>query len=209
MPRNSKLLVCKTIKKLRNIYSLFHSITINTIIGFCYVNDIVIGILELLKYHPRVLYIDIDVHHGDGVQEAFYLTDRVMTVSLHKYGNCFFPGTGDMYEIGAECGRYYSVNVPLKEGIDDESYLEVTLISFNNLISVQQIPILRFFQLFKPVIRNVMDFYRPTAIVLQCGADSLAGDRLGCFSLTTRGHGECVRFVRDFGVPTLVVGGGG
>ena len=62
--------------------------------GFCYVNDIVIAILELLKYHPRVLYVDIDIHHGDGVQEAFYLTDRVMTVSFHKYGNLFFPGTG-------------------------------------------------------------------------------------------------------------------
>ncbi|XP_026740888.1 histone deacetylase 3 [Trichoplusia ni] len=155
--------------------------------GFCYVNDIVIAILELLKYHPRVLYIDIDVHHGDGVQEAFYLTDRVMTVSFHKYGNYFFPGTGDMYEIGAESGRYYSVNVPLKEGIDDQSYVQV----------------------FKPVISNVMEFYRPTAIVLQCGADSLAGDRLGCFSLTTRGHGECVKFVKNLNVPTLVVGGGG
>lgn len=96
--------------------------------GFCYVNDIVIAILELLKYHPRVLYIDIDVHHGDGVQEAFYLTDRVMTVSFHKYGNYFFPGTGDMYEIGAESGRYYSVNVPLKEGIDDQSYVQVCMI---------------------------------------------------------------------------------
>lgn len=155
--------------------------------GFCYVNDIVIAILELLKYHPRVLYIDIDVHHGDGVQEAFYLTDRVMTVSFHKYGNYFFPGTGDMYEIGAETGRYYSVNVPLKEGIDDQSYVQV----------------------FKPVISNVMEFYRPTAIVLQCGADSLAGDRLGCFSLSTRGHGECVKFVKNLHVPTLVVGGGG
>lgn len=155
--------------------------------GFCYVNDIVIGILELLKYHPRVLYIDIDVHHGDGVQEAFYLTDRVMTVSFHRYGNWFFPGTGDMYEIGAESGRYYSVNVPLKEGIDDQSY----------------------YQVFKPVISNVMEFYRPTAIVLQCGADSLAGDRLGCFSLSSKGHGECVNFVKDFCVPTLVVGGGG
>lgn len=51
--------------------------------GFCYVNDIVIGILELLKQHERVLYIDIDVHHGDGVEEAFYLTNRVMTLSLH------------------------------------------------------------------------------------------------------------------------------
>ena len=59
------------------------------------------------QVHPRVLYIDIDIHHGDGVQEAFYLTDRVMTVSFHKYGNYFFPGTGDMYEIGAEMGRYY------------------------------------------------------------------------------------------------------
>lgn len=64
-------------------------------------------------------------------------------------------GTGDMYEIGAESGRYYSVNVPLKEGIDDNSY----------------------WQVFKPVISNVMDFYQPTAIVLQCGADSLANDR--------------------------------
>lgn len=53
----------------------------------------------------QVLYIDIDVHHGDGVQEAFYLTDRVMTVSFHKYGSYFFPGTGDMYEIGADSGR--------------------------------------------------------------------------------------------------------
>lgn len=59
--------------------------------GFCYVNDIVLGILELLKYHQRVLYIDIDVHHGDGVEEAFYTTDRVMTVSFHKYGE-YFPG---------------------------------------------------------------------------------------------------------------------
>uniref|UniRef100_A0A915ICD5 Histone deacetylase 3 n=1 Tax=Romanomermis culicivorax TaxID=13658 RepID=A0A915ICD5_ROMCU len=61
--------------------------------GFCYVNDIVIAILELLKYHTRVLYVDIDIHHGDGVQEAFYLTDRVMTVSFHKFGSLFFPGT--------------------------------------------------------------------------------------------------------------------
>ena len=59
------------------------------------VNDIVLAILELLKYHQRVLYIDIDNHHGDGVEEAFYTTDRVMTVSFHKYGE-YFPGTGDL-----------------------------------------------------------------------------------------------------------------
>ncbi len=73
-----------------------------------------------IRHHPRVLYIDIDIHHGDGVEEAFYLTDRVLTVSFHKYGNQFFPGTGNMYEIGAGKGKYYSVNVPLKDGIDDE-----------------------------------------------------------------------------------------
>lgn len=102
--------------------------------------------INLFRYHERVLYIDIDVHHGDGVQEAFYFTDRVMTVSFHKYGNNFFPGTGlsrirtkkksinifagSMYEIGAETGRYYSINVPLREGITDdgEYILELHLI---------------------------------------------------------------------------------
>ncbi|XP_067662888.1 histone deacetylase 3-like [Haliotis asinina] len=155
--------------------------------GFCYVNDIVIAILELLKYHPRVLYIDIDIHHGDGVQEAFYLTDRVMTVSFHKYGNFFFPGTGDMYELGAESGRQYSVNVPLKEGIDDTTYMQV----------------------FKPVIASVMEFYQPTCVVLQCGADSLGSDRLGCFNLSIKGHGECVKVVKEYGLPMMVLGGGG
>ena len=68
--------------------------------GFCYVNDIVLAILELLKYHQRVLYIDIDIHHGDGVEEAFYTTDRVMTVSFHKYGE-YFPVLGSFYELSS------------------------------------------------------------------------------------------------------------
>jgi len=65
-----------------------------------------------------VLYIDIDIHHGDGVEEAFYCTDRVMTVSFHKYGD-FFPGTGNIKDVGSKAGKHYSVNVPLEEGIDD------------------------------------------------------------------------------------------
>ena len=89
--------------------------------GFCYVNDIVLAILELLKYHARVLYIDIDIHHGDGVEEAFYCTDRVMTASFHKYGD-FFPGTGNIKDVGEKAGKYFSVNCPLKEGMDDASY---------------------------------------------------------------------------------------
>ena len=75
--------------------------------GFCYVNDTVLAILELLKHHARVLYLDIDIHHGDGVEEAFYTTDRVMTVSFHKFGDFFFPGTGDVKDVGVKQGKYY------------------------------------------------------------------------------------------------------
>lgn len=155
--------------------------------GFCYINDIVLAILELLRYHPRVLYIDIDVHHGDGVQDAFYYTDRVMTVSFHKYGGGFFPGTGDINEIGLKKGKYYSVNVPLRDGIDDTTYAHI----------------------FEPVISDVIEYFRPTAIVLQCGADSLRGDRIGTFNLSINGHSSCVKYVSSFGIPLLVVGGGG
>ena len=65
--------------------------------------------------------MDIDIHHGDGVEEAFLETDRVMTVSFHKYGD-FFPGTGALDDTGHQGGKYYSVNVPLQEGMDDDSY---------------------------------------------------------------------------------------
>ncbi|KAK9734534.1 hypothetical protein RND81_04G146300 [Saponaria officinalis] len=155
--------------------------------GFCYINDLVLGILELLKYHARVLYIDIDVHHGDGVEEAFYRTDRVMTVSFHKYGDNFFPTTGDVKKTGEREGKYYAVNVPLRDGIDDNSFTG----------------------LFKTIILKVVEFYQPGVIVLQCGADSLAGDKLGCFNLSIDGHAECVRFVKDFNLPLLITGGGG
>jgi histone deacetylase 1/2 len=154
--------------------------------GFCYVNDIVLAILELLKYHQRVLYIDIDVHHGDGVEEAFYTTDRVMTVSFHKYGE-YFPGTGDLRDIGAGKGKYYSVNFPLRDGINDEIYETI----------------------FQPVMQKVMETFAPNAIVLQCGADSLTGDRLGCFNLTLKGHGRCVEYMKSFNIPVLLLGGGG
>ncbi|KAF7624969.1 hypothetical protein AFLA_001845 [Aspergillus flavus NRRL3357] len=154
--------------------------------GFCYVNDIVLGILELLRFHPRVLYIDIDVHHGDGVEEAFYTTDRVMTVSFHQYGD-FFPGTGDIGDIGVSEGKNHSVNVPLRPGMDDVSYSRV----------------------FQRVIKGVMDWYRPDAVVLQCGGDSLSGDRLGSFNLSMRGHANCVNYVKSFNLPTMLVGGGG
>uniref|UniRef100_A0A7E4VMQ1 Histone deacetylase n=1 Tax=Panagrellus redivivus TaxID=6233 RepID=A0A7E4VMQ1_PANRE len=155
--------------------------------GFCYVNDIVIGILELLKHNQRVLYIDIDIHHGDGVQDAFYFTSRVMTASFHHYHEKFFPGTGIVKEKGRSDGKHYSLNFPLREGITDESYAYV----------------------FKPIVRSLVKFYDPNVIVLQCGADSLGSDKLGKFNLSFNGHGECIRFVKSLNRPLMILGGGG
>ncbi|KAJ2995853.1 Histone deacetylase 3 [Globomyces sp. JEL0801] len=114
-------------------------------------------------------------------------SDRVMTVSYHRYDGLFFPGTGALEEIGHNDGKYYSINVPLHEHIDDAAYSYV----------------------FQQTMQPIMDRFRPSAIVLQCGADSLAGDRLGSFNLSIKGHGECVRFMKSFQIPLLVLGGGG
>ncbi|XP_011090014.1 histone deacetylase 17 isoform X2 [Sesamum indicum] len=113
--------------------------------------------------------------------------EQVMTVSFHKYGDLFFPGTGDVKDVGEREGKFYAINVPLKDGIDDGSFL----------------------RLFKTIILKVMECYAPGAIVLQCGADSLAGDRLGCFNLSIDGHAACVKFVKQLNLPLLVTGGGG
>jgi histone deacetylase 1/2 len=154
--------------------------------GFCYINDCVLAILELLKKHERVLYIDIDIHHGDGVEEAFYCTNRVMTASFHKFGE-YFPGTGDVSDSGHNEGKNYAINFPLNDGMDDMAYQSV----------------------FRPVMSKIMEVFAPGAVVMQCGADSLSGDRLGCFNLSVKGHGACVEFMRNFNVPLLVLGGGG
>ena len=160
--------------------------------GFCYVNDIVLAILQLLLYHPRVLYIDIDVHHGDGVEQAFWSTDRVMTLSFHKYDKeTFFPGTGPLDSTGpadpTRPGAFHSLNVPLHDGVEDDQYVK----------------------LFQDVVGMAVHTYRPTAVVLQCGADSLGGDRLGCFNLNIKAHGACVAFAKSLDLPLLLLGGGG
>ncbi|OCK76432.1 histone deacetylase 3 [Lepidopterella palustris CBS 459.81] len=168
----------------------------NAASGFCYVNDIVLAIQHLLTQNQRVLYIDIDVHHGDGVEQAFESTDRVFTLSYHKFGfdkynNPFFPGTGAITEMGpsdpANRGKGHTLNIPIEDGIDDEQYM----------------------WLFRTITGAVNEKYRPNAIVLQCGADSLGGDRLGKFNLNIKAHGYCVEFVKGFDKPLLLIGGGG
>ena len=128
------------------------------------VNDIVLAIFELLSGMGPVLYIDIDCHHGDGVEQAFYQSDRVLTLSLHRFGPGYFPGTGDLSSRGARKGFGYTCNVPLKEGIRDGPYLE----------------------LFSPLAEAAVRSFKPAAVVLQCGADSLSRDPLvNCFLFTT------------------------
>ncbi|XP_044983550.1 histone deacetylase 1-like [Hordeum vulgare subsp. vulgare] len=155
--------------------------------GFCYVNDIVLAIKQLLARFRRVLYVDIDAHHGDGVEEAFADSDQVMTLSFHQYAGGFFPGTGSVDDVGKGAGLYHALNVPLKAGMDDQGYHE----------------------LFKPIVGRAMQVFQPEAVVLQCGADSLSGDRLAGLDLSVGGHAECVRYLRGFDAPLLLLGGGG
>jgi len=155
--------------------------------GFCYVNDIVLAIHALRKKFERILYIDLDVHHGDGVENAFSFTNKVFTFSIHNGEAGFFPGTGRSHDVGQGRGKYHCLNVPLMEGVTDQLYSRV------------------FLSLFPEILRR----FRPDCVVVQCGADSLAHDPLGGFNLTLEGTGPCVRAVVDSGLPALFLGGGG
>ncbi|XP_057231029.1 histone deacetylase 8 isoform X1 [Malurus melanocephalus] len=155
--------------------------------GFCYLNDAVLGILRLRQKFDRVLYIDLDLHHGDGVEDAFSFTSKVMTVSLHKFSPGFFPGTGDVTDVGLGKGRYYSVNVPIQDGIQDEKY----------------------YQICESVLKEVYAAFNPNAVVLQLGADTIAGDPMCSFNMTPEGVGKCLKYVLQWQLATLVLGGGG
>ena len=156
--------------------------------GFCVFNDPVIGIKRLLAQGMKVAYVDIDCHHGDGVQHAFYDTDRVMTISLHESGAFLFPGTGYTQEIGAGRGRGYSVNVPLYPYTTDEVYLW----------AVREVAM--------PLLRR----FRPDALVTQLGIDSHFRDPITHLALSVQGHAAVVEELGSLGVGKwLALGGGG
>lgn len=134
--------------------------------GFCVYNDAAVAIAHILRStEAKVLYIDFDAHHGDGVQRAFYDDPRVMTVSLHETGRYLFPGTGDVLELGNRSGRGYAVNMPFEAFTEDDSYSE----------SMQA------------VLAPVVTFFAPDVIVTQHGCDTHAWDPLTHLSLTMRG----------------------
>jgi acetoin utilization protein AcuC len=153
-------------------------------------NDVAVAIHWLLRRGLRVAYVDIDLHHGDGVQEAFYDTDRVLTISLHQSPLTLFPGTGYPDEVGEGAGRGYSLNVPLAPCTTDEAYLWA----------------------FRQVVPPAVTRFAPDVLVTQLGVDTHFSDPLGQLLLTTRGYAALVEELKLLAEPTrgwLALGGGG
>ena len=165
----------------------FHHAQAGRAAGFCYVNDVVLAALTLTDAGKRVLFLDIDVHHGDGVQDAFYQRDDVMTMSMHESGRTLFPGTGFADEIGIDAGRGYSVNVPLPVGTDDMAYLRI----------------------FRQTIAPLIKAYDADVLIVELGMDALAGDPLAHLHLTNNAHAEILQTLVDMDKPLLMTGGGG
>lgn len=170
-----------------NISGGLHHAMASRASGFCYINDIVIAIISLLKKGRRVAYIDIDAHHGDGVQKAFYDTDKVLTISIHESGMSLFPGTGFEDEIGKGEGEGYSVNIPMPPSSDDELFLYV------------------FDEIVPPLIKK----FRPDIVVAQLGVDHSYSDPLTHLNYTNNGFCEVIRKIKEISPRWVALGGGG
>ena len=157
--------------------------------GFCIFDDPVIAINALCAQGKRVAYVDIDAHHGDGVQHAFYESDAVLTISLHESGQYLFPGTGFVSELGAGLGEGYAVNVPLAPYTGDQVYLWA----------------------FEQVVPPLIAAFRPDVMVTQLGIDTYHSDPITHLALTSRGYVRAVTALGRLaaGGPWLALGGGG
>jgi acetoin utilization protein AcuC len=170
-----------------NISGGLHHAMPNRASGFCYANDAVIAIQHLVKIGKRVAYVDIDAHHGDGVEYAFYDTDQVLTISLHESGQWLFPGTGLVTDIGVREGKGFSINVPFPPSTCDDYYL----------------------RMFNDIVPTFIDAFRPDVLVTQLGVDSFETDPLTHLSLTTNSFEKMVETFRSFNLPWVALGGGG
>lgn len=171
-----------------NLLGGFHHAGPETAEGFCYVNDICIAIHALLgRGTLRIAYIDIDAHHGNGVQAAFYEDDRVLCISIHESGETLYPWSGFETEIGEGRGRGFTVNVPLGKGTDDEVYRFVI----------------------EEVLPPLLAAYRPELVIAQIGADTLISDPLTHLRLTNNGYRFAVKTILELSPTLLALGGGG
>ena len=161
--------------------------------GFCVYNDPAIAISALLDAGAqRVAYVDLDVHHGDGVQAAFYQDPRVLTISLHEHPATLFPGTGLASETGSGDGRGYAVNMPLPAFTGDAGWLRA----------------------FDAVVPPLLRAFRPELLVSQHGCDSHRLDPLAHLALSIDGQRRAALMVHELahevcGGRWLLTGGGG
>jgi acetoin utilization protein AcuC len=158
--------------------------------GFCIFNDVAVAIHWLLRRGLRVAYVDIDVHHGDGVQAAFYDTDQVLTISLHQAGIMFYPGTGFPDELGTGAGYGYSINLPFLIYTGEELYLWA----------------------FRQVVPLLVRQFAPDVLVTQLGVDTHYRDPLATQMLTTQSYVTLIEELKALADDTgrwLAFGGGG
>ncbi len=159
--------------------------------GFCIFNDLAVGIAGALEAGRRVAYVDLDVHHGDGVMYGFYRTGRLLDIDFHQDGRTLFPGTGHVTETGSGDGAGLKVNVPLPPGAGDEAL----------------VPLAR--RLLPPLLEE----FRPELLVVQHGVDGHWGDPLAQLQYTASGYAAVDRLLVDLasqsGGRLVVTGGGG
>jgi acetoin utilization protein AcuC len=155
--------------------------------GFCYVNDPVLAILRLRERGLRVAYVDIDAHHGDGVQYAFYNDPQVLTISTHERGERLFPGTGFVRELGEGDAAGYSVNLPLEAYTDSAVYLPA----------------------FEAVVPPLLERFRPDVIVAQLGVDGHRSDPLTHLAFDLQGFIKAFARLLPLAPKLVALGGGG
>jgi len=155
--------------------------------GFCYVNDIAVAVIQLLKKGLRVAFVDIDAHHGNGVQDAFYADDRVLVISFHQNGRDIYPWSGFENEIGEGRGKGFTVNVPLPAGTDDEI----------------------FEQAFQEIVPPLLGAFKPDLVIGELGADTHVADPLSDLNLTNLGYSRTVEKLAEISPRLLALGGGG
>jgi len=170
-----------------NPHGGFHHAGKNYAEGFCYINDIAITIQDLVNKGQKVAYIDIDVHHGNGVQDAFYSTDRVLTISIHETGKTLYPWGGYENETGIKMGEGYNINIPLLEGTDDDVYLYA----------------------FESLIPEAVKKFNPDILLAEIGGDVHMEDPLAHLSLTSNGYKKAISIIRGLCPKILATGGGG
>jgi len=156
--------------------------------GFSYLNDIVLATKKLVDLNKRVLIVDIDAHHGDQVQEAFYDSSKVMTISFHESGKTLFPfKTGFENEIGRGPGKGYNINVPMPEGTGDEEFIWA----------------------FKKVFPSLVNAFKPDVIIGALGTDGLHSDPFSHLQLSNISYSEVVQEIVDHAKKLIALGCGG